>query len=294
MGKTDTKIKMESSKLKQEKIIVGEIPYLNTLPIFESLRNHFPLEYVIFKSGHPSELNHMLRAGTIDVSPSSSIEYGNNHDLYYIIPDISISSRIKVKSVTLFSPFPIEQENSFRVFVTRNSATSVSLLKIILCSFMGKKVEVAFSKNPEDDAAREKTPFLLIGDEAIKLTLENAENTKYLEYDLGEMWHSHTGHPFVFALWIVSKTSWHSKSTYLKKFARALLDAKKISLHSIRFRDSRMPSPSWIPLTFLHEYWLNLSYDLDRELEGLTLFFRLAREMGELKDVPPISFLPLP
>jgi len=120
-------------------LAVGEIPYLNMLPIFTALKKHFDTTGISFYMGHPSELNTKLRDRTVDISPSSSIEYAKNHENYFIVPDISISSLRKVKSVLLFSPFDVEKENGFKIFSTSHSDTSTYLLKITLREFMGKK-----------------------------------------------------------------------------------------------------------------------------------------------------------
>jgi len=85
---------------------VGRIPYANLAPIFHALTTHFSLEGVRFVAGTPSELNRKLRAGRLDISPSSSIEYGKHPDRYLLCPDISISSRSKVMSVLLLSNGP--------------------------------------------------------------------------------------------------------------------------------------------------------------------------------------------
>ncbi|RMG60385.1 MAG: futalosine synthase [Deltaproteobacteria bacterium] len=275
-------------------IVVGEIPYLNTLPIFTALKRHFPLEYAEFVQGHPAELNRSLREGLIDITPGSSIEFARHPEKYFIVPDISISSRIRVKSVLLFSPYPVEEEKRLEVLSTNRSATSVVLLKILLTAFLGKDLTIIPSDNPWEESRSRNFPALLIGDEAIRRFLENEKSPSQKVYDLGEMWHKHTGLPFVFALWIIPTHSWEEKKRPLKKFVRALLDAKKISEQMIRYRDSRMPSPENIPLSFLHDYWSNLSYNLGEELEGLRMFYRLARDVGEIPSLPELRFLPLP
>ncbi len=39
------------------------------------------------------------------------------------------------------------------------------------------------------------------------------------------------------------------------------------------------------------EYWHCLSYDLDEEAEGLSLFYRLAAKYGRIPAAPPLAFL---
>jgi chorismate dehydratase len=277
---------------KEDLLRIGEIPYLNTLPIFTALKNHFDTGNLEFVQGHPRELNQMLRNGQIDISPSSSIEYGKHSEGYLLIPDLSISSREKVHSVLLFSTLPLDKEDNFTIFGTSRSETSLTLARIIFSHFWRKQVRIHDSPSAKEEGIREGNPYLLIGDEAI-LELLDGSRTSHV-YDLGEIWYRNTGLPFAFALWIVNKDSYYGNKNMVKKFCRKLLDAKRISKNIVRFGDRKMDVPGGLPLGFLLHYWSNLSYDLEIEIEGLRLFFTLAREVGELKEEPALNFIDLP
>jgi len=84
---------------------VGHISYANCTPIFYALRQYHDCSNYIFIKGVPSELNRLLLRGEVDISPSSSIELARHPDLYYFLPDLSISSFGKVGSIILFSKF---------------------------------------------------------------------------------------------------------------------------------------------------------------------------------------------
>ena len=276
-----------------EPLRVGEIPYLNMFPLFTSLKNYFNNRDIEFIRGHPAELNLKLRNNLIDVSPSSSIEYARKYAQYFLIPDISVSSRRKVKSVILFSPFELEKKNDFSIFVTPNSDTAVTLLKIILREFIGIKANLISVKETDRMAAKENAPYLLIGDDAIRESIKR-ENTKTsFQYDLGAMWREFTDLPFVFALWIVNGESYGNRKKSIVKFSRKLLDAKKISLNLIRYRNEKMLANDAYPWGFLNDYWTNLSYDLDREMEGLLKFFELSAKIGEIECSPELRFIDL-
>lgn len=272
---------------------VGEIPYLNMFPIFTALRHYFDNSNIEFINGHPCELNGKLRNNLLDVSPSSSIEYARNYRNYYLVPDISISSRRKVKSVILFAPFKIEKNRDFSVFVTPESETSVTLLKIIFQEFLGITAKLITAENPAGMAAKEKEPYLLIGDHAIRESIHKSDMKTLYQYDLGAIWRENTGLPFVFALWIVNGKSYRERKNLIKKFSRKLLDAKKISLNLIRYRNEKMLTKNNLPWGFLNDYWTNLSYDLDQEMEGLHKFFELSLKIGEIKVFPEIRFIDL-
>jgi chorismate dehydratase len=271
-------------------IRVGRIPFLNLLPIFRVLETHLPMEHVRFVSGHPSELNRKLRAGKLDISPSSSIEYGILPERYLLCPDISISSRSKVMSVLLFSHRPVSDLPGDPIAVTDNSDTSVVLLEILLREFLGKRNRLVRTSLSAGEALLRYPAYLAIGDEAIRGSLSGAAAHVT---DLGEWWYRETGAPFVFALWIVPRNALRGGGEHLRRFARTLLSAKTIAREEMDREDNRIPGPEWIPRDYLSEYWRNLSYDLSAEIEGLERFFRLASKIGRIPSPPPLRFLDL-
>ncbi|MGA7104165.1 MAG: menaquinone biosynthesis protein [Candidatus Deferrimicrobiaceae bacterium] len=269
-------------------IRVGRIPFLNLLPIFRVLETRLPMEHVRFVSGHPSELNRKLRKGKLDISPSSSIEYGKFPERYLLCPDISISSRSKVMSVLLFSHRPVSDLPGDPIAVTNSSDTSVLLLEILLREFLGKKNRLVRTSLSAGEALLRYPAYLAIGDEAIRGGLSGAAAHVT---DLGEWWNRETGAPFVFALWIVSRNALRERGKHLRQFARTLVSAKRIAREEMDREDDPIIGPEWIPRGFLSEYWRNLSYDLSAEIEGLERFFRLAVKIGRIPAAPPLRFL---
>jgi len=277
--------------MKAEPMIrVGRIPFLNLLPIFRALETRLPMEHVRFVSGHPSELNRKLRGEKLDVSPSSSIEYGKFPERYLLCPDISISSRSKVMSVLLFSHRPVSDLPGDPIAVTNSSDTSVVLLEILLREFLGKRNRLVRTSLSAGEALLRYPAYLAIGDEAIRGSLSGAADHVT---DLGEWWNRETGAPFVFALWIVSRNALRERGEHLRRFTRTLVSAKKIAREEMDREDDRFIGPEWIPRDFLSEYWRNLSYDLTAEIEGLERFFRLAVKIGRIRAAPPLRFLDL-
>lgn len=274
----------------EPEIRVGKIPFLNLLPIFRALETRLSVEHVRFVSGHPSELNRKLREGKLDISPSSSIEYGRLPDRYLLCPDISISSRSKVMSVLLFSHRPVTDLPGDPIAVTNNSDTSVVLLEILLREFLGKRNRLVRTSLSAGKALLRYPAYLAIGDEAIRGSLSGAAAHVT---DLGEWWNRETGAPFVFALWIVPREALRERGEHLRRFARTLLSAKMIAREEMDREDCRIIGPEWISRDFLSEYWRNLSYDLSAEIEGLDRFFRLAAKIGRIPVAPPLRFLGL-
>ncbi|GAB4365642.1 MAG: hypothetical protein Kow00128_08370 [Deltaproteobacteria bacterium] len=267
---------------------VGKIPYANLAPFFHALETRCSLEGIRIVPGHPAALNRMLREGTIDLSPSSSIEYGLHPERYLLCPGLSVSSRERVMSVVLLSHEPPASLPAEPIAVTGRSDTSVVLLEILLRESLGKRNRLIRTDLSPREALRRYPAYLAIGDEAIRSSLDG---TARRVTDLGAWWHRETGLPFAFALWIVTRKAAAERAGRVRAFAGTLLEAKAHALEAIRHPGAPSFGPAWIPPEFLREYWRHLSYDLDRELEGLSLFYRLAHRIGRIPRVPPIAFL---
>jgi chorismate dehydratase len=268
---------------------VGRIPYANLVPVFHALRATGTPEGTTFVDGHPSDLNRMLRGGELDLSPSSSIEYASRPDLYILCPGISISCRSRVMSVLLLSDVPLRELPEDPIAVTGRSDTSVALLEILLRESLGRRNLLVRTELPPSAALKTYPAYLAIGDEAIRASLDG---TARHVTDLGEWWWNETGKPFVFALWIASRSAWEDhRREPLSRFAAALVGAKASVQSSIRRGEYPWGGPEWIPADFRETYWRCLSYDLDKEAEGLELFFRLAAKIGRIPAAPPLRFL---
>lgn len=278
--------------MREEPVLrVGKIPYANLYPIYHALETGIPPQNVRLVAGHPAELNRKLRAGRLDISPSSSIEYGKHPERYLLCPDIAIAARAKVMSVLLLSDTPVKTLSDEPIAVTGASDTSVVLLEILLREFSGRRNRLVRTGLAPREALRRHPAFLAIGDQAIRASLSGAARRVT---DLGAWWRRETGTPFVFALWIASRAAARDRGETLRRFARTLLSAKRAARAEMdRPGDGFLAGPAWIPRPFLKAYWKNLSYDLGAEQEGLRLFFRLAAKIGRIPAAPPLRFLDL-
>jgi chorismate dehydratase len=251
----------------------------------------FPEEGYRYVCGVPARLNSMLARGDIHVCPSSSIAFSAQPEQYLIIPDLSISSCGPVQSVLLFSSTAIEDLDGRTVLLSSESATSVNLLKILLarrygcsCSFEVTQQTGLSALEPDDAAA-----LLLIGDAALHAA--QTASGLYI-YDLGEIWYKWTGTPFVFALWLTSRSAVERHGSQLRRLALQLRQAKIHAVNSLELIAGTAAENVWMGREGLLEYWKVLSYDLDeRHVEGLKLFFRLAAEAGLIASAPELAFL---
>lgn len=269
-------------------LTIGHITYANCAPFFHYLpAAGFSGEIV---RGVPSQLNRMLACGELDASPSSSFEYARNWQDYLLLPGHSISALGPVKSVLLFSPRPLEDLRRVEIALTGESATSVNLLRVLLLEFLGHgEVACQVPGRPVEELFAEGSPALLIGDRALKASLEKVEGRWV--YDLGELWHRFTGLPFVFALWILRLNSAREKRGEVIDLLAQLAESRSRAFASLEKLAAESPERQWMGEERLADYWRCMSYDLtDDHIAGLQLFFRLSIKHGLLDQMPEIRF----
>jgi len=259
---------------------IGKINYANLYPLYYYLekRSFSQNSNYLFISGVPSEINTMLREGMIDVAPSSSVEYVRHPEKYILMDGHSVSSLGPIKSILLFSKKKIEDLHGKTILASFQSETSTNLLKIILKKFYGLKSDILVSNLPLDQGLQHYPAYMLIGDDALYEGLRS-KNKTYI-YDLGEIWHEHTGLPFVFALWIGRR---EQDEENFEKFRKDLDWAKKESIQRIKEVALNSPCREIFSEEILVSYWNSISYDLtENHLKGLNLFERYLRQCNLL------------
>ncbi len=265
---------------------LGHIIYSNCFPPHAGIVTRkvaFPFKLV---DGIPTELNHMLYEGAVDVSPSSSIEYAMNPGRYLLMPDLSITSKNKVMSILFESKVPIEELNNKVVALTTASATSVVLLRILL--------EIRFGVNPgyilyeqgAEDPADRADALLTIGDLAIR----KASSSNYPHrYDLAELWHAWTGLPFVFALWQVNDRKRLHRD--LARLYDILMESRAYGLSHLRELAETTTERFNLPAPALLDYWKLFSYGFGKEEQkGLLTYYGYAAEIGAIEIVTDLRF----
>jgi chorismate dehydratase len=262
------------------KLRIGKIPYLNLFPIFHVLEGERDTRSYEFVEGYPSVLNGMLRRAEVDVSPSSSIEYLRDTEGYEFIEDHSVSSFGPIGSILLFSRVPIDALGGREICATHQSETSTALLEVILRKFLKLHFTIKITRMSLDRALRDHPACLLIGDDALAEG-EKQKGGPLHVYDLGTLWHEHTGLPFVFAMWIVRRGLGEKKKAMLRQLRKDLDYAKCRAVESFREIAGAPDLKKVMPRQELLDYWRLISYDLGgKHLEGLELFGRYLRELG--------------
>ena len=221
-------------------------------------------------AGVPTALNRSLLDGECDLAPISSIEYARHAERLRILPRLCVSSEGAVDSIQLVSRAPLERVRS--VAVTPESATSVVLTRVLLPEAEHVPLGV------EADAK------LLIGDAALQSAFEDPTP----HYDLGRLWLERTGLPMVFAVWACPDPP--------PPGVAGLEDALVASVRLARAEPERLAHEAseryGYPAGFLARYFEKLRYRFGpRERAGLMTFLELARDVGELDEVPELRFV---
>jgi chorismate dehydratase len=246
-------------------IRLGRIGYVNMAPVF------YRLDADVHEvQGVPTELNGLLLAGEIDIAPISSIEYARNAERLRILPRLCVGSEGAVDSIQLVSRVPLERVRT--VAVTPESATSVVLVKVLL----PEAEHVPFEQ--EADAR------LLIGDAALKSAFEDPTP----HHDLGRLWLERTGLPMVFAVWAAPEPV----ADGLAELEEALVGSVRQARAEPETLAREASERYGYPAGFLARYFEKLRYRFGpRERAGLLTFFELARDAGELTEVPELRFV---
>jgi chorismate dehydratase len=246
-------------------IRLGRIGYANMAPVFYRLA--FPVEEVV---GVPTELNDLLVAGELDIAPISSIAYARDAEALRLLPRLCVSSEGAVESIQLITKTPLDRLRS--IAVTPESATSVVLARVLFPA--AEQVPLG-----EDAEAR-----LLIGDAALRSAFEDPTP----HHDLGRLWLERTGLPMVFAVWAAPVPP-HADLPSLEDALVASVRAARAEPEQLAFESSERYG---YPAGFLARYFEKLRYRFGpRERAGLYTFLEMARDVGELEEVPELRFV---
>ena len=225
--------------------------------------------------------------GSIHLSPASSITFAQKPGAFVLSPVLCTSCSFEVRSVKLFSRYPIEELSGKKIRMTSQSKTSVTLLRILLENRYALRPDYVpgLAAEDSDDAC------LLIGDLALE---ENERHRFAFSYDLGTLWQEWHGLPFVFGAWLISKDA-------LKPHLKPVLDDYMTRLETgIRqFRENPSKAldvwlaryPVGLPRPLVEDYFNVLDYRFtDERKQSLALFFKLAAQMGLVESAPPMEF----
>ncbi len=242
------------------KLRIGSVPYLNAKPLvdfFHSSECDADVE-VIYEV--PSKLAKMIRRNEIDVCNCSIFE-GMRQPGLAIIPGISISSDGPVKSVRLFCHEPIQDLKS--VALDTSSLSSAALTRILLAELYNCSPNFSNAAPDLDAMLLRSDAGLIIGD--LKLFDLHGNTTVY---DLGELWKTLTGLPFVYAAWQAPIEKITPEMIQLLRMSR---DWGTVQLDVLAAKWASIMS---LPTSQCTDYFINaINYDLtEKQILGMRSF----------------------
>lgn len=270
---------------------VGHIQFLNCLPLYHGMVYRHALLDVELTRGTPTELNHLLVDGGLDISPISSLEYLRNAADLVLLPDLTVSADGAVGSIVLASKVPAGALDGRRVALTTTSATSQVLARVILAERYG--VTPVYSQQPPDldQMLREADAALLIGDPALRVLWQPPAGIYC--YDLGREWKALTGEAMVFAVWAVRRTYAAAAPDLVAAVYDAFQDSLRYSLDHVD--DIAAAAARWepFPADVLATYFRTLRFEFGEPYQrGLRAFAHRATAHGYLEQTPELEFVP--
>ena len=285
------------------KLRISVVQYLNTAPLVRGfthgpLQGKYDLSFTV-----PSQCAEALRTGAADVAIIPAIEYQRIPNLV-ILPDLSIASKERVRSLLIVSKPPIREARSIAL---DSSSRSTQALTKILCDARWL-IAPEFAEVPPDLTAMLATSdaALLIGDPALRLALAAEQHVvpgrdgsllcsgaqiglpqipKLYIYDVVHEWWQLTERPAVLAVWAAraNVASAELAADFSASLACGLTQLPEICAEAAR----ELQLPAKELSLYLRT---NIDYSLDSQnLKGLNEFFARAARLGLIPQANPIS-----
>jgi chorismate dehydratase len=274
---------------------ISLVDFLNARPLTWGLLRE-PQPGVSVSRDAPSVCAAKLASGEADVGLIPSIEYQRIPGLR-VVRGLGIAASSEVRSVLLVSD--VSREKIRSVSLDPASRTSAALTRILLSRRYGLAPAyfegASESSDPSAEARRRHSGFgasatsakadarLIIGDPALKARLNG-----HVVLDLAAEWRAFSGHPFVFAFWAARA---EAASPEVAGLLRRSYDAGQAHFDSLVADEA---AQTGLSEPVVEDYLRHaLHYELDDgDLEGLSLFYRLAAEDGLIPEARPIEWVP--
>lgn len=269
------------------KIRLGQIDYINCLPVYYAIENgHVPVAVKMVK-GPPTKLNQMFIEGHLDITPISSIEYARHSDITIILPNLSIGADGDVESILLFSKVPVTELDGLEVCLPSSSATSVALLKILFEHYYQIQVKYSVQKPDLRQMLKKYDAALLIGDDAMLARAGNLNwgRKSLFVTDVGRAWKEFTGLQMVYALWVIHKNFVEDHPEDIEAIHNAFIEAKKYGFANVPALVARAAERTSLPLKVLQDYFKTIQYDFgEAEQKAILTYYDYAYKSGLIKE----------
>jgi chorismate dehydratase len=177
-----------------DKVRIGAVSYLNTVPLVYGMRRGLGADRVELSFSVPAGLSDRMRDGLLDVALLPVIELARMPELE-LVPGLGIVTRGPSRSVLLVARRPLDAIE--RVGLDPESRTSNALVQVLFAEVWGGRPRFDTAPTDLTEALDGFDAVVRIGDKALFEPLPSGVET----HDLGGVWTAVTGLPFVFAAW---------------------------------------------------------------------------------------------
>jgi len=270
-----------------KKIRLGQIDYINCLPVYYAIENGLvPIEVRMVK-GPPTKLNEMFISGKLDITPISSIEFARHNDIAMILPNLSIGAEGNVESILLFSKVPVTELDGLKVCLPSSSATSVALLKILFEHYYQIQVDFSVRKPNLQEMLKKNEAALLIGDDALIARAGDlvwGRKSLYVT-DLGRAWQEFTDQKMIYALWVIHKNFVEENPSDVEIISKAFIEAKDCGFAHVPALVEKANAKTGLSQQTLEDYFNTVQYDFgEAEQKALLTFYDYAYKSGLIKE----------
>lgn len=273
---------------------IGQSHFKNTDFIYYPInKGQVPSGGIEYVRAHPPALGRMLKAGEVDIAPTSSIIYAKNFRDFLILPGFSLSAFGRTGSILLFSDLLNSKEHFWdelegkTVAVPGTSESSSALLEIIL-KMKGTRAKIIYHKEPHLDKMLTKADSaLLIGDDALKADFDGRK----VICDLGAEWKELTGQKMVYALWVIRKEAAEKNPRGVSIFHDKLSRSRKKAMENIKTISAELAGDIGVTEKFMKSHLETLDFGLGSDvIDGLNEYFGKAFDFGIIKERPTLNF----
>ena len=285
------------------KLRISVVQYLNTAPLVRGfthgpLQGKYDLSFTV-----PSLCAEALRTGQADVAIIPAIEYQRIPDLV-ILPDLSIASKERVRSLLVISRGPIRFAK--KIALDRGSRSTQALTRILCANRWNITPEFREAEPSIETMLADSDAALVIGDPALRLAISAEQKTKPGRdgewicegatvglpqfpslhiYDVVREWWQMTERPAVLAVWAARQ------EIATESLAGEFLDSLNFGLKNLDAICKEASAEMNLPDKELKLYLkTNIDYSLDDEnRKGLLAYYSHAFKLGLIEKLNPIT-----
>lgn len=252
--------------------------YSNTAPLVWSFlygQNRGRVEIILDNA--PARSAELLERDRVNAALVPVIAYQTLTDVK-LIPGVCVGAKEKVRSVCLVTKGE-DLADVRSVALDTSSRTSVALTKVIFREFLSREPEFRSASPDVAQMLASADAALIIGDPSLTV---NARPGEFRVFDLAELWRSHTGLAFIFAMWMTRRSVVDIDFASARDEGLAHLDEIATNYAN------NLP----LPASEIHEY---LSQNIvftpdDTMLQGMQLYFELAYKHGLIEQQKALEF----